>query len=153
MTQEFNYLLNSTIKLLGRRPYSRLEIDRYLHRKSSDSSVITAVIDKLIQLNLINDKAFASWLVESRSRSSPRGQRLLKSELKTKGIDHNNAPNLPDEVPLAIQTLTKKLPLWRKLPYRDFFTKAHRYLAYRGFSWPTIEQVVKNLYNSSHVTN
>ena len=89
--------------------------------------------------------------MESRSRSRPRGARLLKQELKSKGITVDDEQIKVDEVELAAQALQKKLRLWQNLPFREFRVKAGRFLAYRGFSWSAIETVVKKEYNNINV--
>ena len=94
------------------------------------------ILAKLEKLKLINDADFAKWLVESRSRSRPRGSRLLQQELKQKGIDIKIDIN---ELELAQKALDKKSPKSRD--------QAIRFLQYRGFSWDTIAQVLKKRYN------
>lgn len=155
MTPDFSSLLKGILKLLSLRPRSRQEIIVYLHRKTTDELLISQVITRLDQANFLNDADFARWLVESRSRSRPRGRRLLSLELKSKGIDPATIGDLisaADEPVLAAAALAKKLRLWHHLPYRNFHTKAARFLAARGFSWEVIEKTVKNGYNESHVT-
>jgi len=107
-------------------------------------------------LKFLDDQKFAAWLIESRSRSRPRGQRLLAHELKAKGIDEMtiNAHRMTtdDESSLAIKALSKKLDRWKNLSYRDFRIKAGRFLSSRGFSWEVIERTVKKGYNDNHVS-
>lgn len=129
-------LLDSALKILALRPHSRQEIISFLHRKTQDEDLINQTIQKLEKARLIDDAAFARWLVESRSRSRPRGSRLLTQELKQKGID---LPVKVDEVELAQKALDKK-----RSKSRD---QAIRFLQYRGFSWDAIAKVVKTRYN------
>ena len=145
----FDELLGLVIKYLSYRPRSKKEIENYLSRKTSDQTLVDRVISKLESVKLLDDAAFAKWLVESRSRSRPRGARLLKQELKSKGITVEQIK--VDEVELAAQALQKKLRLWQNLPFREFRVKAGRFLAYRGFSWSAIETVVKKEYNNINV--
>lgn len=154
MKSDLQKLLDGALKLLSIRPHSRQEITAYLHRKTSDLQLIDQVISKLDKLNLINDRDFSQWLIESRSRSSPRGKRRLLFELKSKGIDPGTIQDslvLDNEDSLAQTALDKKVLLWKNLSYHDFHTKAGRFLAFRGFSWDTIERVIKNRYNSLRV--
>ena|SRR3990172_5824421 len=147
----FDELLGLVIKYLSYRPRSKKEIENYLSRKTSDQTLVDRVISKLESVKLLDDAAFAKWLVESRSRSRPRGARLLKQELKSKGITVDDEQIKVDEVELAAQALQKKLRLWQNLPFREFRVKAGRFLAYRGFSWSAIETVVKKEYNNINV--
>lgn len=115
-----------------------------MRKKTSDTELINQTISKLENLKLVNDEEFAKWLIESRSRSRPRGLRLLQQELKQKGIDLSTLHlELSTEDELAEKALEKKHPKSRD--------QAIRFLQYRGFSWDTIAQVVKRAYNQSHV--
>lgn len=147
-------ILSNALKYLSIRPRSRQEILDYLRSKTSDSGLIEETITRLEQAKLINDAQFAAWLVESRSRHKPRGKRLIARELKAKGISEDlisRTTSSSDEKTAANLALQKKLPLWRKLSFRDYRLKATRFLASRGFSWSVIEEVVKIGYNTSDV--
>lgn len=123
----------------------------HLQKYTSDTTLINQIISKLEELKYLDDKKFATWLIESRSRSRPRGKRLLIQELKSKGIDVSEEPINLDEIDLAQKALKKKLILWKNLSHRDFRTKATRFLYSRGFSWEVIEPVLKKAYNKTYV--
>src|SRR3989344_7045971 len=100
-------LLDSALKILSLRPHSKQEVIKFLRKKTKDDTLINQIIEKLEKAKLINDEEFGRWLVESRSRSRPRGVRLLKQELKQKGIDTDVNIN---ETELAQNALNKKNP-------------------------------------------
>lgn len=136
-------LLDSALKFLSYRPRSKKEVEIFLRKKTSDASLIDQTISKLENLKLINDEEFAKWLIESRSRSRPRGKRLLIQELKQKGLEFRNSDLEFDEASLAKKALEKKKPKTRD--------QAIRFLQYRGFGWDAIARVVKEEYNETHV--
>jgi len=129
-------LLDSALKILSLRPHSKQEVIKFLRKKTKDDTLINQIIEKLEKAKLINDEEFGRWVVESRSRSRPRGIRLLKQELKQKGVDIDIDV---DEVELAEKALEKKKSLSRD--------QTIRFLQYRGFSWESIEKVVRKRYN------
>ena len=43
-------------------------------------------MDRLTELGFLDDEAFARAWVESRDRAHPRGQRVLRNELRTRGV-------------------------------------------------------------------
>lgn len=142
------------LKFLSYRPRSHAEVDKYLHSKTQNSDLINQTLEFLTRYKLVDDEAFAKWLVESRSRSRPRGSRLLRQELKQKGIAESLIlQSLPaeSESDLALSALTPKLNRWSNLSFRDFRVKAGRFLANRGFPWGVIEETIKKGYNSLHV--
>ena len=129
-------LLDSALKILSLRPHSKQEVIKFLRKKTKDDTLINQIIEKLEKAKLINDEEFGRWVVESRSMSRPRGIRLLKQELKQKGVDIDIDV---DEVELAEKALEKKKSLSRD--------QTIRFLQYRGFSWESIEKVVRKRYN------
>lgn len=153
---DYKKLLGISLKLLSIRPRSVQEILHRLQKYSSDSDLLNRVIDQLKSDKFLDDEKFAQWLIESRSRSRPRGNRLLIQELKSKGIDemtinaHRMTTN--DEILLARQALSKKQKSWSGLATRDYRLKAIRYLQSRGFNWSVIEKVLKNGYNDDYVS-
>jgi regulatory protein len=149
---DFNILLQSALKILAIRSRSRKEISDYLGKKTRDQELKDRVINKLTEMGLIDDAKFAAWLIASRSRSRPRGKRLLLQELKSKGITMTDELITINEAALAQKALEKKLSLWKNLSFRDFRIKAGRYLAARGFSWSTIETVIRKAYNDRDVS-
>ncbi len=49
--------------------------------------LISAAIDRLLELGMLDDEAFAALWVESRDRARPRGERALRTELAQRGVD------------------------------------------------------------------
>jgi regulatory protein len=150
---DYKNLLNSALKLLSFRPRSRAEVERYLQKKTSDTTLINQILDKLVELKFINDTDFAKWVIESRSRSRPRGSRLLKQELKSKGIEATSdlLPDSDEELLNAQKALQKKAIAWQNLSNLEYRKKIYGYLTYRGFSSTTIEKLIKNRYNDPDV--
>lgn len=138
--------LNSGLRLLSRRPYSQKEVFDHLVRHWPEADV-SAAICKLKELKFIDDAAFAVWYQESRLRFRPMSAKLLAFELKRKGVSmtmNDNRMTMNDRQ-LAEKALEKKKNLnWKQ---------AARFLASRGFSWDTIEQVLQKRYNDSNVND
>ncbi len=153
---DYKKLLSVALKLLSIRPRSTQEILTRLKKYTHDPDLLNRIIDQLKSDKFLDDEKFATWLVESRSRSRPRGNRLLMQELKSKGIDemtinaHRMTTN--DELSLAKQALSKKQKSWSTLTTRDYRLKAIRYLQSKGFSWSVIEKVLKTGYNEDYVS-
>lgn len=155
MTNDSQKLLTKILKYLSLRPRSIQEVATRLGKYTTDANQINLVIDQLKAAKLLDDAKFAAWLIESRSRSRPRGKRLLIQELKNKGVDLSTLDfqlSTGDEIELARQALKKKHATWSRLSAKDYRLKASRYLAARGFPWSVIEQVIKTGYNDPHVS-
>ena len=56
--------------------------------------LVARAIERLAELGILDDEAFARAWVESRDRARPRGERALRSELFRKGIDRELADDV-----------------------------------------------------------
>lgn len=139
---EFGLLLNFALNYLSFRPRSEWETRFHLHRKTKDEKLIDGVIEKLKKINQINDESFAKWFIEQRNTFRPKSDRIMKHELKSKGIsDEIIKRTLEND---ETSEFEKAYRLIKKPMERE---KLIRFLGSRGFSWDTIEEVLAKLKN------
>lgn len=74
------------LRLLTDRPRSRAELSKKLADKGYDEGVSARVLDRLTEVGLVDDAAFAEQWVRSRHVFSGKGKRALAMELRTKGV-------------------------------------------------------------------
>jgi regulatory protein len=140
--------IEAALFFLGYRARSEKEIiDRLLLKKFPDAEIAQAMV-KLKGWGFVNDSEFAKTYVESRTRSKPRSSRLISLELKRKGIEPQDLPDMEkiDNYEMARMALSKKKNI-------KTFEQAARFLASRGFSWEVIEKVAKKEYNWDDVNS
>jgi regulatory protein len=63
------------------------EVRRRLVGAGYRPELVQGAIDRLLELGILDDEAFARSWVESRDRARPRGERAIREELRVKGID------------------------------------------------------------------
>ena len=80
-------VLEAALRFLEARQRSVAEVRRRLTTAGYREDLITAAIERLRELGMLDDQAFASLWVESRDRARPRGERALRQELRQKGIE------------------------------------------------------------------
>jgi len=73
-------------RFLGTRPRSRWEVEQRLRRTGATDSVVSAALNRLARIGLVDDVAFARWWVEQRDRHAPRGRMALETELGAKRV-------------------------------------------------------------------
>lgn len=144
--------LERAYNYLSYRPRSRTEVRNYLRRKETPPAIIDAALARLDHLNLVNDRDFASFWVESREHFSPRGARALKNELRMKGVDREVLDELidneKDEERAMLAGRKKALSLVR-IPDIDFATFRSRlgsFLQRRGFSYDISARTIRTLW-------
>ena len=104
---------------------------------------------------LVDDVRFATLWVEERQRHAPRSTRLLRYELRTKGIDADSVEAATSEVDDSEAALAFALARARKTGVEDFDRFAARTgsaLQRRGFSYSTAAAAVRAAWSSVHAS-
>ncbi len=141
----------SAYRYLSFRPRSIKEVEKSLSRKGFDENTVEQVMDRLLELELVDDRAFAHYWIEQRETFKPRGHRALRHELYQKGIDREIVDSVlieVDEESAARRAGQKKVGLWSKLPRDDFFKKMDSFLQRRGFNYEVTRSVTIELWNT-----
>ncbi len=148
----FEKLLNRTYNFLSYRPRSEKEVRDYLVKKKAEQTDIQKIIIKLKEQKFLNDKEFTQWWIEQRSRVRPKALRVIKLELKQKGIANdlieevlNESVDLKTELEKAMELGKKKLERFKNLERQKVYEKLGRFLASKGFDWDTIKKVIDQL--------
>lgn len=138
------------LRLLAVRARSRAELAQRLAAKGFTAEVTDRALDRLTEVGLIDDAAFAEQWVHSRHTFSGKGKQALAQELRRKGVaPADAAPALDaitcdDEADRAAELVRRKL---RTLPRNLDRDKALRrlvgMLARRGYPQSTAFAVVK----------
>jgi len=80
-------VLEACLQFLEARARSASEVRRRLLLRGYRADLVEGAIERLTELGMIDDAAFAKAWIESRDRARPRGERALRQELARKGID------------------------------------------------------------------
>lgn len=150
---EFEKYYATALRFLGYRSRSEKEIRDNLTKKKAPSEVVETVISKLKAQKFVNDEKFAKAWIESRLRFKPRAIRLIKIELKQKGIDSeiiekvlgNTETKIVSEVESAKKLVEKKIEKYKELPRQEIYQKLGGFLARRGFDWDTIKESIDDI--------
>ncbi len=137
------------LKFLSYRPRSVAEMQRYLAEKKFDAPVIEQALERLSQLELLDDEAFARYWLENRDSFKPRGCRALRYELRQKGIADVIIEDLLadyDESEAAYRAaLSQARKLARRHDVQVFRTKLLAFLSRRGFAFDVARDAVDRM--------
>ncbi len=144
--------IDVALRFLAQRPRSEQEVRRRLQRPGTDDTAIEAVLQQLRRHHLVDHAAFAQYWVEQRQTFKPRGTRLLRAELRQRGIDARAAETAaePAEVSAvddAYRAAQKRARQLGSADERAFKTRLAQFLARRGFDWETISVAVSRLWD------
>jgi regulatory protein len=84
--EEVQTAYESALHFLSYRPRSAREVEMRLRKKSFTPEQIADVVARLRRQGYVDDMEFARFWVDNRMAFSPRGPRLLRSELRQKGV-------------------------------------------------------------------
>jgi regulatory protein len=144
----------AALHYLGYRPRSETEVRQRLHRRGFDGDVVDKVITGFKERKLIDDVAFARYWRDNRLSFKPRSRRLIKLELRQKGVAAETASeavkDLDDEV-MAYEAGLKKARVLASLDYTEFRRRLSGYLQRRGFNYEIINSVVVRLWQERQI--
>ena len=136
---------NYALWLLGRQAYTTGQLKDKLGRKGATEETVTKVLDKLLELKLVDDALYAEAFVRSRSRS--KGAIRLRQELFRKGVAEplvdKAVGELGEDAQLtsALALAQKNLWRWKGEP-RERYAKAYAFLARRGFPVEVVREAL-----------
>ena len=80
-------VLDAAARFLEVRPRSVDEVRRHLGTAGYRVELVESAISRLLELGMLDDRAFGQTWVESRDRARPRGESAIRQELARKGLD------------------------------------------------------------------
>lgn len=136
------------IALLSPRPRSVAEARDRLQRAGFSSTVIEDALRDAKERGWLDDADFAKLWVEDRLMTNPRGPKLLRYELRQKGVDDAHIQQALDEADidefaLAQDLIERQRPrYWRDDPQARE-RKLFAFLQRRGFNFRVIRDALR----------
>ena len=142
----------TVLRALEMRSFAKRDLGRRLQRKGHPRHAVDAALDRVAQLGLLDDAAFAQTYVETRAARG-RGPSRLTRDLLSMGverglIDRALAAQWPEgsdrsSVPLALAR--KRAAQLGSLPRQTKRRRLVAYLARRGFTGREITEMVDSV--------
>ena len=128
------------LRQLAMAPRSRAELAQKLAQRGCAADVATTVLDRMTQVGLVDDEAYAQMLVRSQQAGRGLAKRALARELRTKGIEDHLAEDAltaisdEDERDRARALVDKKLRAMHGLGIEVQTRRLVGMLARKGYS-------------------
>ncbi len=151
--------LARALNYLSFRPRSREEVRRYLQRKETPLELVDRVLERLEQLDLINDESFAEFWIESRTGSNPKGAQAIKNELRQKGVTREivdemvNDEQDEERARHAARKKAQSLVGQSGMDFKTFRLRLGPFLQRRGFSYEIATRTVRELWGELTAEN
>jgi regulatory protein len=136
------------LRQLAARARSRAELAAVLAREGVEPGVAAVVLDRLTEVGLIDDEAFAEAVVASGRANRGLARRALAAELRRRGVDEQAsaaalaavAPE--EELASARELVARRLRSMRAQPPEVRARRLTAMLARKGYPSELIAQVV-----------
>jgi regulatory protein len=144
---------NFSLDFLGYRARTIQEVRDRLVRHGYDGKIIEEVIDELIRDGFLDDEDFALRWARDRMKNKPLGERLLRRELRLKGVDEEIIDRTVaatyedlDTEELAAELLRSREGRYRHLDAQTARRRMADFLLRRGFdrreAWEAVNRVL-----------
>ena len=139
------------LRQLAIAPRSRAELMQKLAQRGCAADVAASVLDRMTQVGLVDDQAYAQMLVRTQQAERGLARRALAAQLRTKGIDDHLAREAlasitdEDECDRARALVEKKLRAMHGLGIEVQTRRLAAMLARKGYSWSVSYTVIREV--------
>lgn len=140
------------LRQLSMAPRSRSQLETKLRQKGCEAGVAARVLDRMTEVGLVDDEAYAQMLVRAKQSEQGLARRALAHELRQKGVDDDTASQAlaqvgpGDELARAERLVAKKLRTMHGLAADVQARRLAGMLARKGYSgdlaWPVIRDAL-----------
>lgn len=140
------------LRQLAMAPRSRVQLERKLAQRGCDPDVAARVLDRMAEVGLVDDEAYAELLVRSKQEGKGLARKALAHELRKQGIDGEVAEDALAQIGTeherarAEELVAKKLRTMAGLAPDVQARRLAAMLARKGYSgevaWPVIRDAI-----------
>ena len=144
LESEKNTAFDKALTHISATQKTEKQMREFLQGKGYLPSVIDYVVEKLRSYNFLNDGQYAEAYVESLSKR--KGSKLLRMELRGKGVSDAEIDAALDTLPMEREEETAKALLEKsmrgKICDKATMQKAYRYLLGKGYDYEVIKSAL-----------
>ena len=133
---------DQALNYISLRKRTQQEVRDYLRRKEYEDAVIDQVIERALDLRILDDADFAASFVRDRQLLKPRSKRQLMAELRKKGASTESIEVALSEVGEDDELQALRDVIQKKSRRYADRNKLIQYLGSQGFSYDSIKRVL-----------
>jgi len=155
--EEVDKCMSNALRYLEYRARTVAEMRDYLLRKNWAPGAISVVISRLIEMEYLDDVAFAKNYVNSRIRGSSLGPSRIKQDLRRKKVDPEIIESAMESIPTdyegkEVMVAAEKIWLRHKAADRNArIRKSVAYLVRRGFTYDVASSAIRKMSEDSEL--
>lgn len=141
------------LRQLTAAPKTRAQLEDALGRRGIPVDVISRVLDRFTELNLVDDEAFAQAWVDSRHAGRGLGPRALRAELARRGVADSTVSDAVARIGPEQQAETARRLVRARLPSTEGLDRQRRWrrlvglLVRRGYNYGVAADAVADVLN------
>ena len=147
LESEKNTALDKALNFISRSQKTEKQIADYLAKKGYLPAVCEYVLEKMRGYSFVDDGQYAKAYAEN--ALSKKGKRLIKAELKVKGVGEDEIDRAMEELDPEQELSTAKRLLEKymrnKITDKPTLQKAYRYLLSKGYDYDTAKSAMESL--------
>lgn len=141
-----HWYLSKLYAILAKRPKTTFEVTQWLTRRKADESVQKSILEKLLEMKLLNDVEYTHAFVRTQKLVKPLSSRAITYKLQKKGISSALIKNVledenHDELAAAQEEVRRTTWRWVKYPPAERKQKIAMFLSRKGFSFEVIRKI------------
>ncbi|HET9174558.1 MAG TPA: regulatory protein RecX, partial [Candidatus Saccharimonadales bacterium] len=139
-------MYSRALRYVALRPRTVWELQQYLTRHDASPALVELIVNKLTNIGLLDDAAYARSFVADRRSLRPASHRKLVADLRKKHIAssliHEAVGNDAADERQSLQSVITKAR--RQTKYQTDELKLMQYLARQGFHYDDIKQALQH---------
>lgn len=135
-------LYAQALRLVANRPKTKWEVEFYLNRKGASPALTKRILNKLSNIDLVNDSAYAKRYVGNRQDFRPASRRKILSELHKKHVPEEDIKTAMADYGGDDRALHHVIEVKRRQTKYQNKQKLMQYLARQGFSYEDIKSAL-----------
>lgn len=146
-TSEEKRAYKVALRHLTVRPRTIAETRQRLQRRFMNT-VVETVLSRLVERGFLDDSSYAKQWKESRQRTRPRSARLLRWEMRKRGVPEDAAAIATSDIDddaTALEVAKRYANRLTDVDRLTFLRRLGQHLSRRGFSLETIGHASRNL--------
>lgn len=147
--------MHYALRLLNQRQYSQAMLRKKLLFRKTAPQDVEHVLNRLVELNLVNDARYAESFVRNESLYKHASSRFIAQKLRQKGVSAEvieksfakSKEELPSEIELASYHAHRYVARLKESNWQDIYKKTVAYLYRKGFSSRAITEAMQRVKN------
>jgi regulatory protein len=145
------------LRLLTGRARSRADLEAALVRRGVPEDSIRRVLDRYVEVGLVNDSAYAEMVVRTRQQSQGLARRAIAQQLRTHGVSDDDAGEAldsiqpEDEEARARELVERRIRSMRGVPREAQLRRLGGMLARKGYPAGIAARVVREIVDAAPV--